>query len=78
MSDRVVLLNRDSDDHAQEIIAAFAQRTGLESQPIEGGTAFLIGAHDHGVEIVQTLNEIDPQWSEHLYLGDPGAEPNQS
>jgi hypothetical protein len=71
MADRIVMLGRDDGSRSREIIEAFAQRTGLEAVEIDGGAEFAVSGEDHRVPVVQTLNEIDPGWAEHLALGDP-------
>jgi hypothetical protein len=75
MADEVILLPIGPDeDRFEQIIGEFAARTGLESSPVEGGGArFPVAGVEHAVPVVQTLSEIDPDWSEHLALGDPAA-----
>lgn len=75
MADRIILLPRGDEASAQQIIDEFEQRTGLERNEIDGGTEFEIGPDDHGVQVVQTLTDIDPEWTDHLELGDPQGEP---
>lgn len=76
MSDRIVLVPHGDGAEAQSIIDAFADRTGLEPDELTEGVEFLLGPDDHGIEVVATLNEIDPGWTDHLALGDPGADPD--
>lgn len=72
MADRVILLARGDEDRASEIIEAFGERTGLEAGEVDGGASFSLAGEEHEVEVVQTLDEIDPSWADHLALGDPG------
>jgi hypothetical protein len=73
MADCVILLREGDEERASEIVQAFAERTGLEGEEVQGGTSFSLEGEEHEVEVVQTLNEIDPDWSEHLALGDPAG-----
>ena len=75
MADRIVLLTRGDQSRAGRIIASFAERTGLARQDVDGGASFPLKAGDHRVEVVQTLTDIDPEWTEHLALGDPQSPP---
>jgi hypothetical protein len=75
MSQRLVLFS--DGERGRSIIAAFADRTGLEAHDLpDGGAEFMLGPGDHEVHLVHTLTEIDPRWTDHLALGDPrpGAE----
>jgi len=74
MADRIVLLSRGDETRAQEIIDSFAEQTGLEPTEIDGGAEFPLGPDDHDVDVVETLNEIDDSWPDHLELGDPAGE----
>ena len=76
MSDRIVLIRRGDAEHAQAIIDAFSERTGLGYEDITHGVAFALGPDDHGIEVVTTLNTIDAKWAEHVALGDPGSQPS--
>ncbi|HYF28049.1 MAG TPA: hypothetical protein VD931_20060 [Baekduia sp.] len=62
------------DPHAAAaIIARFGEETGLEGEDTpEGGRIFDVD-DDHEIEVVQTLDEIDPDWPEHIALEDPAA-----
>lgn len=74
MAERIVLLARGDGERAQSLIREFAQRTGLEARPVEGGAEFPLSGEEHQVPVVQTLTEIDPAWTDHLAVGDPTAE----
>lgn len=74
MADRVILLDQGDGPRASAIINAFAERTGLEPEEIEGGASFPIEGEEHEIDIVRTLDEIDPDWTDHLALGDPATE----
>lgn len=75
MADRIVLLTLGDAATARHIIDEFAQRTGLRPQDVDGGAAFPLEGDDHQVQVVQTLTEIDPQWTDHLMVGDPEGAP---
>jgi hypothetical protein len=71
MADRIVLLSRGEGSRAQEILDAFAERTGLQPHEIPGGAEFPLEGKDHEIEVVQTLTGIDPSWTDHVALGSP-------
>lgn len=68
-------MSRGDGDRAQEIIRSFQERTGLAGERTDARAVFELGPEDHSVEVIRTLTEIDPEWSEHVALGDPGAQP---
>jgi hypothetical protein len=60
------------DDDAQRILDEFEQRTGLSAdRDDDGGRIYELRGDEHRVEIVQTLDEIDPQWTGHMALEAP-------
>jgi hypothetical protein len=71
MAGQVILLREGDPQHADEIIGAFAEQTGLQAREIDGGASFLIKGSEHAINVIQTLDEIDPDWTEHVALGDP-------
>ena len=75
MADQLVLVRREREPRAEEIIQSFARRTGLKPQDRQASVVFELGPEDHRIDIVQTLTQIDSQWSEYLALGDPAADP---
>jgi hypothetical protein len=74
MADRIVMLLGEDEPRAREIIDEFAARTGLEPFEIEGGMEFPLSDEDHGIRVVETLNEVASDWSDHIVLGDPAEE----
>lgn len=59
-------------DEADRILEAFEEQTGLDSERLDdGGRRFPLEGADHGVDVVQTLTDIDEDWTDHLSLGDP-------
>ena len=76
MSDQLVLVKHSEDARSENIVRRFAERTGLTAESHDGTVVFPLGPDDHRIDIVQTLTEIDPEWGEHLSLGDPGAQPS--
>jgi hypothetical protein len=75
MADRLILLSRGDEQRSRQIIDAFQERTGLSAQQEDDRAVFELSPDDHRIEVVQTLTEIDPEWGQHVALGDPGAEP---
>lgn len=74
MANQVVLLREnDIDGRAEEIIDEFETRTGLEREEIDGGASFGLEGEDHAVKVVETLDEIDRDWTDYLTLGDPDS-----
>lgn len=71
MADQIILLTRD--DQAQAIVDAFAERTGLQPEPVDGGVAFPLADGDHAIPVTQTLTDIDAGWADHVALGDPAG-----
>ena len=70
MASTIVLTRLD--DQAEEIVSRFAEETGLTPEESEGEWVFPIEtAEDHGIEVVQTLTEIDPDWAQHVGVADP-------
>jgi hypothetical protein len=71
MASTIILISQDDD--GERILDQFEERTGLEAEkgddderiyPIEGD--------DHRIEIVETLDDIDTDWTKHVALGQPG------
>jgi hypothetical protein len=74
VADKLTLLPRGDERRAREIVVEFAERTGLTPEVLPGGGAsFSLAGEDHRIEVVQTLTEIDPSWSECVALGAPEA-----
>jgi hypothetical protein len=61
------------DGRAEKILAAFADETGLTPETIGDGVRFELGREDHDVKVVQTLNDIDPDWSRFISLREPSG-----
>ncbi len=69
MADQIILTKLD--DEADRILDAFADETGLEREDHADHAHFPIEADDHDIDVVQTLTDIDEDWTEHVGLGDP-------
>lgn len=71
MADTITFLPKDDD--GERILDEFEQQTDLEatSDGDESARAYALEGEDHRVEIVQTLTDIDPEWSEHIALQMP-------
>jgi hypothetical protein len=72
MADELIFFVRD-EARATSILDAFAERTGLTPELIAGGVRFALQGEDHSVKVVETLSDIDIQWSRHITLGEPGS-----
>jgi hypothetical protein len=73
MAERLVFVIIGDPSHARRILDSFAGETGLAPQSEGDVTRFALDGADHRVKVVQTLTEIDPDWSRHLSLGPPEA-----
>jgi hypothetical protein len=71
MADTITFLPKD--DEGERILDEFEQQTDLEATPgtDESARAYALEGEDHRVEIVQTLTDIDPEWSRHIALEMP-------
>ena len=69
MADQIILTKLDAD--ADRIIDAFADRTGLDREEHGDHAHFPIEGAEHEIDVVQTLTEIDEDWTEHVGVGDP-------
>lgn len=72
MADRIVM--QPKDDQGREIIRFFAERTGLQPTEQDGAHHFDVREH-HDLKVKGTLDAVDPAWSDHVALGDPGSVP---
>ena len=73
MADTVTLIRKSDDPAADDIIEAFAERTGLDHEDTEDGEGVIFDvSDDHELQVVQTLTDIDPDWTDHLEVGQPG------
>ncbi len=71
MADHVILRTLDGSPDAARILDEFESRTGLISEPHGDGRLYGLRGPDHQKDIVQTLTEIDPAWTEHVGLRFP-------
>ena len=69
MADEIILTKLDED--ADRIIDAFEAHTGLEGDDEGDRRRFDVTGRVHAVDVVQTLNDIDEEWSEHVGVADP-------
>jgi hypothetical protein len=72
MADTITFLPKD--DEGERILDEFEQQTDLTAEAGEEGDAarvYPLEGDDHQVEIVQTLTDIDPEWSQHIALEMP-------
>jgi hypothetical protein len=60
---------------AERILDEFEERTGLASETSEDDTrVFPLNGEDHGVDVVQTLTDIDARWTDHLAVQAPESD----
>ncbi len=71
MADHVILRPLDGSSEARRILDEFERRTDLHAEPHGDGILFELHGAEHETHIVQTLNEIDPAWTEHVGLRFP-------
>lgn len=73
MADTITLLPKD--DEGERILDEFEQQTDLSPSGEDGedgaSRVYPLEGDDHQVEIVQTLTDIDPEWSQHIALEMP-------
>jgi hypothetical protein len=73
MAEQLVFVTRGDASEAKRVLDAFAAETGLTPEHDGRQTRFALDDDDHRIKVVETLNEIDPDWSGHLALGPPDA-----
>ena len=69
MADTITLVPHD--EEGERIVEEFAQRTGLDAEEDDGRRIFDIEGTDHEIPFVQTLDEIDEDWADHVELEQP-------
>ena len=69
MADEIILTKLD--DEADRIIDAFEEQTGLEGDDEGDRRRFDVTGRAHDVDVVQTLTDIDEDWTEHVGVADP-------
>lgn len=70
MASTITLIPQD--DEAERILAEFEERTGLQPEVADDDSRiYEIEGDEHRIEIVETLDDIDAGWTEHVALGSP-------
>jgi hypothetical protein len=69
MADTFTLIAQDED--GERIIGQFAEQTGLEVEEDGDRRIFDIEGEDHEVPFVQTLDDIDEDWNDHVVIEPP-------
>lgn len=71
MADTISFLPKD--DEGQRILDEFEQQTRLTAEAGAAGAArrYALEGDDHRIEVVQTLTDIDAEWSAHVALEMP-------
>jgi hypothetical protein len=71
MASQIILIPQDDD--GEKILNEFEERTGLEAEiGDEDERIYPIEGDDHRIEIVETLDDIETEWTKHVALGQPG------
>jgi hypothetical protein len=69
MADQIILTKLDED--ADRILDAFEEQTGLHGDDEGDRRRFDVAGSGHTVDVVQTLTDIDEDWTEHVGVADP-------
>ncbi|MEJ7784708.1 MAG: hypothetical protein WKF96_07885 [Solirubrobacteraceae bacterium] len=69
MADQIILTKLDED--ADRILDAFEEQTGLHGDDEGDRRRFDVAGAGHAVDVVQTLTDIDEDWTEHVGVADP-------
>jgi hypothetical protein len=70
MASTITLIPQDDD--GERILAEFEDRTGLEPELADDDARIYdVEGDEHRLEIVETLDDIDDAWTEHVSLGSP-------
>ena len=70
MSETITLTKLD--DEAERIIDRFAQETGLQGEDAGNARVFAVRhTGNTGLHVTKMLDEIDPDWPEHVGFQDP-------
>jgi hypothetical protein len=69
MADEIILTKLDDD--ADRILDQFEAQTGLDGEDEGERRRFDVSGEDHEIDVVQTLTEIDEDWSEYVGVADP-------
>ncbi len=69
MPEQIILTKLDED--ADRILDAFEEETGLHGDDEGDRRRFDVAAPDHGLDVVQTLTDIDEGWTEHVRVAEP-------
>lgn len=57
------------DDEGERILDEFEQQTSLEAElGDDAARMYPLEGDDHRIEIIQTLDDIDAQWPQHIAL----------
>ncbi len=73
MANEITFVYKDDPAGAKRVLDAFAAETGLEAEPHDGSVSFAVHGREHEIKVVETLNQIDSDWSRYVSLGDPDA-----
>jgi hypothetical protein len=66
MASSITFIIKNQPD-GDRILDAFEEQTGLESEkPDDDTRVYPLEGDDHQVKVVQTLNDIDERWADHV------------
>ena len=69
MADQIILTKLDED--ADRILDQFEEHTGLHGDDEGDRRRFDVAGQPHAIDVVQTLTDIDEEWTEHVGVADP-------
>ena len=69
MADQIILTKLD--EEADRILDSFEEQTGLHGDDEGDRRRFDVTGAGHAVDVVQTLTDIDEDWTEHVGVADP-------
>lgn len=72
VADQIILQTLEGSAEADRILDEFERRTGLEGEARDDARYYELHGEEHRTRIVQTLTEIEPDWTDHLGFRLPG------
>jgi hypothetical protein len=67
MASSITFLTTDGAS-GNRVLDEFEQRTALRAERSADRRIYALEGEDHRIEIVRTLDDIDPEWSRHLAM----------
>lgn len=66
MAGQIIIQKLDASEQADRILDEFESRTGLRGDVEDDARYYELHDEEHRKQIVQTLTDIDPGWTDHL------------